>query len=410
MKKLVSLMLCLLLMAGAGPAQAATASAKMNDSAFIAVYVDEERVYLDQRPIRINNRVLVPIRAISTLLDAEVEWEQATRTVTVMTAFAINTMVIDQLVAYKQVGPHPRQETVLDVPPTLYKGTTYVPLRYVSESLNADIVWKAGERAGDGEVHITPHRSLTLGGVTVTIGDTLAQVKTVLGEPDRIDESIYTFQWYVYNRDYENYMMVGIDASGKVKGFYTNAQGFMLNDGEVRYGHTHINPKRGVRLLQDKHAGNKVHGVLVAIGPSDTNKLVNNADVRLANEMQNWDATNAFRVSYFLKPLMLDESAVITARKHSQDMADQNYFDHTGLNGSSPWSRYEENNGLYFGSGENIAAGSITGIDSFNAWVNSEGHRENMLSEMHTHLGVGFGYNAKARYRYYYTQFFSRQR
>jgi len=112
------------------------------------------------------------------------------------------------------------------------------------------------------------------------------------------------------------------------------------------------------------------------------------------------------RTNYGLKALKIDDIAVKTARQHSQDMADKNYFNHINLDGLTPWDRYKNNGGKNFGSGENIYAGRLLGIEAFDGWLNSEGHRKNMLGN-HNYLGVGFGYNKSAKYYYYLTQFFS---
>ncbi len=60
----------------------------------------------------------------------------------------------------------------------------------------------------------------------------------------------------------------------------------------------------------------------------------------------------------------------------------------------------------YYSMGENIAAGRDDGIDAVDGWVNSSGHRDNMLKNSYTHLGVGTGYDVNSTYKYYATQVF----
>ena len=48
-------------------------------------------------------------------------------------------------------------------------------------------------------------------GMGVLIGQDLAQLKEMLGEPQRIDESLYGYQWYIYNTDYARYVQVGVE-------------------------------------------------------------------------------------------------------------------------------------------------------------------------------------------------------
>ena len=198
--------------------------------------------------------------------------------------------------------------------------------------------------------------------------------------------------------------MVGIK-NKTVLGLYTNSKGFEANG--VNYGDVGVtNDKINIKYYFDKYENNKVHACLIAEEESRYWGKGYDKTIFEAQEMENFDTTNAFRANYGLNALKIDDIAIITARKHSQDMADKNYFDQTNLEGLSLWDSYINNGGKNFGSGENISAGRLLGIESFDGWLNSEGHRKNMLGN-HNYLGVGFGYNKSADYYYYLTQFFS---
>lgn len=93
------------------------------------------------------------------------------------------------------------------------------------------------------------------------------------------------------------------------------------------------------------------------------------------------------------------------ARTHSQDMADRGYFDHTSLDGRSPWDRLE-GAGYFDGSGENIAAGQSSAASVMGSWMNSSGHRANILNCDSTTIGVGIGHGGS--YGIYWTQVFGR--
>ncbi|MEM8857192.1 MAG: CAP domain-containing protein, partial [Chloroflexota bacterium] len=93
---------------------------------------------------------------------------------------------------------------------------------------------------------------------------------------------------------------------------------------------------------------------------------------------------------------------------HSQDMGVNNYFDHTGLNGSRFWERAEDAGYQGFAAGENIAAGQRTPESVMNGWMNSAGHRANLLNCNHTEIGVGYYYGSGSTYRHYWTQIFGR--
>ncbi len=95
----------------------------------------------------------------------------------------------------------------------------------------------------------------------------------------------------------------------------------------------------------------------------------------------------------------------LAARLHSEDMAAKRYFSHTSLDGRSPWDRIRAQ-GYTAGSAENIAAGQRTAASVMTAWMNSSGHRANILDCANRALGVGIGYGGP--YGIYWTQDFGR--
>ncbi|GHK04651.1 membrane protein [Streptomyces sp. Y2F8-2] len=76
------------------------------------------------------------------------------------------------------------------------------------------------------------------------------------------------------------------------------------------------------------------------------------------------------------------------AEAFSEDMAARNFFDHTDLDGKDPWQRAAVL-GITDLGGENIARGQATPQDVMDAWMNSPGHRANILNCDFTTLGVG---------------------
>ena len=104
-------------------------------------------------------------------------------------------------------------------------------------------------------------------------------------------------------------------------------------------------------------------------------------------------------------PLRMNAELRQAARLHSQDMADNNYFDHRGLDGSDFSIRASRANYRGFAAGENIAAGTATAETSFRQWMNSPGHCQNMLRARFTEIGVGHA-EGDGQYRHYWTQVF----
>ena len=100
--------------------------------------------------------------------------------------------------------------------------------------------------------------------------------------------------------------------------------------------------------------------------------------------------TNLERASYGLPPLVWHETLASIAREHSADMQNNNFIGHIGSDGSTLGERVERG-GItnWIHVSENVARGQLTPGEVVKAWMNSPGHRANILYENSTHLGVG---------------------
>ncbi len=111
--------------------------------------------------------------------------------------------------------------------------------------------------------------------------------------------------------------------------------------------------------------------------------------------------TNVERQKAGLKPLTEDWELSRVARHKSNDMAQNNYFSHTSPTYGSPFNMMKAYGITYRAAGENIAKGQRTPQQVVNAWMNSSGHRANILNANFTHIGVGYDKNG-----HYWTQMF----
>ncbi|NOR88911.1 MAG: hypothetical protein GQ524_01530 [Anaerolineales bacterium] len=119
---------------------------------------------------------------------------------------------------------------------------------------------------------------------------------------------------------------------------------------------------------------------------------------------------NQERQSRGIGTLSQQSQLAAAARIHSEDMACNDFVSHTGSDGSLPWDRARAQGYSYSAIAENIFAGSSSAQSIFNGWMNSSGHRDNMLNPTYTEIGVGYRYWADSTYRAYTTAVFAKPR
>jgi uncharacterized protein YkwD len=117
-----------------------------------------------------------------------------------------------------------------------------------------------------------------------------------------------------------------------------------------------------------------------------------------------WDLTNNERRHNNLPDLTFNWQLAWAAMKHSENMANQDFFDHRNLENRVKSEGYQ---GM---AGENIYAGGSTPEEAMNSWMNSPGHRNNILNPQYREIGVGYCFLANdqgsVNYHYYWTQVF----
>lgn len=113
----------------------------------------------------------------------------------------------------------------------------------------------------------------------------------------------------------------------------------------------------------------------------------------LAIEREVVELVNQIRASYGLGKLTLNEELSRVARIKAEDMAKNRYFSHTSPTYGSPFDMIRSFGISYRTAGENIAMGYSTAKAVVDAWMNSEGHRANILNASFTQIGVGYTAN-----------------
>ena len=151
-----------------------------------------------------------------------------------------------------------------------------------------------------------------------------------------------------------------------------------------------------------------------------SNQNTTNADITTASKVENNNSNlsvssyerqvvelvNAERAKNGLSSLTLDSSVSNVARAKSKDMATNNYFSHTSPTYGGAGSMLSQFGIKYTAYGENIASGQKTPQEVVTAWMNSSGHRANILSSDFTKIGVGYAANSSGKA--YWTQMFIR--
>ncbi len=131
--------------------------------------------------------------------------------------------------------------------------------------------------------------------------------------------------------------------------------------------------------------------------PKENSAVLNyeNEVIRLVNEI---------RVENGLRTLTADWELSRVARFKSQDMKDNKYFSHTSPVYGSPFKMIKDFGISFTAAAENIARGQRTPEAVVNGWMNSSGHRANILNSTYTKIGVGYVADGN-----YWTQMFIRQ-
>lgn len=259
---------------------------------------------------------------------------------------------------------------------------------------------------------------LNISGKEIAIGEQVKSVEKKLGVPVRKDKTGYDFKYYVYNKNYSDFKMIAIQ-DNRVAGFYTDAENFEFNGIKQGMDLSTVNKASGqkfslnkkplifqldnykVTIFMDELENKKVMGIQVL---TDQTEFKSYKGMEAVMEKQILDLTNSIRAKKGIPALLWSEKAAASAKKHSEDMASQDYFSHTNKKGQSPFERMRATGIYYRYAGENIAAGQNTAMAASHGWLNSGSHRKNLLNEKFMYLGVGTAFGGS--YGKYYTQNF----
>ncbi|MDO5556743.1 MAG: CAP domain-containing protein [Clostridia bacterium] len=118
-----------------------------------------------------------------------------------------------------------------------------------------------------------------------------------------------------------------------------------------------------------------------------TTTTTNNSDLS-SDEREVFDLINKQRINNGLPALKIDSEVQNVARIKAKDMVDNNYFSHTSPTYGSPFNMLKSFKVSYKSAGENIA-GNSSNSAAVTAWMNSSGHKANILNSSFNYTGVG---------------------
>ncbi|MGH1787623.1 CAP-associated domain-containing protein [Enterococcus casseliflavus] len=288
--------------------------------------------------------------------------------------------------------------------------------------------------ASDRQVEKTPAQ-------THLYNESRQVIEETFGEAINESANRYGLMWTSYHDDFRNFMMVMYDENDIAQGIYTNQDTLHIDDtlgigsskasvrnqmgtrqesfqrGSRRY---RIQPDANydlflhddqlITFFYDVHAEDTVTAIqiinqeLEVLHADDFRQ--NQTAVLSGLRTQLFELTNATRVKFGLEPLEFSAATSETARKHSQDMAENRYFDHIALDGSSPFDRMQEHGISFTAAGENLAFGQASSIYAHQGLMNSEGHRATILTEGYDYLGIGIAIDTSEQP--YYTTLYHR--
>lgn len=350
-------------------------------------------------PFILGDYTLIPLRAVMENLGCKVEWVEKTQSILITSAGKNITLVIDS----DEMTVNGVKKKI-PAKAILVGEVTYVPLRAVSESLDATVGWDEKTQTAGIYSREKTH-SLTLGICTVTIGQTYDSFVALYGLPTYSVSAENGLLWHVYANP--NAFLAIASDGGIICAYYTNTPGFSTSEG-LQYGAAAPADGRQYEYVHTEHVNlhkyyDTIEKQLCAVyAAADGYYNLHDINTALAGGARmGLDILNAFRAANHLPALTWDDAAAACSLDHAAYMADIGELTHTGASGESAITRYQMYNpGFKWQAwGENICAGAKNIFTCMNGWRNSRQHRAIMLSDK-KYAGIGMIYKPHGAYNY----------
>ena len=287
---------------------------------------------------------------------------------------------------------------------TLYESSN----RYIDQLYGAEIV------NGYDDGTYGPFRKMTVQEAVISFVSlrwTVDELKAFWGEPDRVDESVYGLDRYVYINEYRDYFFVTFQ-NGKIVEIFVpgtdyaylgmNGKGTMADIKNLSFvsmaEHSGVvrNDGSEARLPMDYEG--HLCGLLL-----QTEEFVSEKDpmstlqhsTREDMEMQLLDLIQVCRLERGGELLVWDKMLWDVARAHSEDMIAENYFDYNRPDGTTPFGRIMERGKAFFTASEIIARQRGDVVNVYQEWMRTPARVSALTDSTMQEVGIGIASKTK---------------
>lgn len=255
---------------------------------------------------------------------------------------------------------------------------------------------------------------ISVDGKEISLGMTTEELQAVWGEPDRIDETLYGLDRYIYINEYTDYFFATIQ-DGRIIEIFVPGTDFaylgMNGSGtaaDIRNLHyVSAVEHSGVIKSEDAEArlpldySGKISGLLLQTADFVKNKdplSVLYLSIQQDLEAELADIIQVRRLVEGRELLKIDDKLSSVARAHSTDMVKNHYFDYNSLDGTTPFGRYMERGKQFTTASEVIARqrGDVTNI--YQEWIRTTAKLTGLLDVSMQEMGVGVDARSKILY------------
>lgn len=382
------------------------------------VVINGNRVnFQDQGPIIQSGRTLVPVRGVFEELGFDVSWNASTSTATISNEKGTAIFITSGQNTFRMMDG---RIITPDVPQQIINGRFMLPLRAISESIGIHIDWEPDSATVTmAWLDFVPNEPINQNDVVQVpvqppVNNVPNQQQPSVNNPRQIN-SVSDLTQEDRNYLFTHMGDIGIGTSPSnirdrielnfTQNLFTDAlfpSGLHLavNPENLEYYHGMYIPIGLSEFERTRRLGNlglrrqennvpPTNQNVVATPSVDNTVVQNNTTTNDRTfEQRVFELTNEYRVQNGLQPFIWRDDLATVARNFSRDLVLNNMLSHTSPDGSNVSQRLQRAGISFTGWAENIAT-HPTPEATVQAWINSEGHRRNLLSN-HRYLGVGF--------------------